>query len=271
MTQIHVRVARCRAFTLAELLVSVAILVVLVLLMARMMGATYDLWQQSESRLDAFREARAALHIISRDLGSVMGAPRPEDNEKVPFLSIRPIASQPGNNQQVYAVIPARNPGKSDLCGVGFFCAWDAAKKAYVLKRYFEDSDAFFTRLQGAGLPNSAATNPTAIFQPNTATLTEELGAYIWDLQIRPFESNSGNLTQKTPPVDYTDTAKLPAFIEIYFKAMSPTVARAVTAQNIQPADWTNPASAVYKNLIHPHAREFTTRIHLRSAKIESP
>ncbi len=69
------RIPHSKAFTLTELLVSMAILSGLILLMFAVVDGTTQTWTKSEQRVDAFREARAALFIISRDLQTMVPAP----------------------------------------------------------------------------------------------------------------------------------------------------------------------------------------------------
>ena len=63
------------AFTLTELLVSMAILSGLIVLLFAVVDGTTKTWNQSEQRVDAFREARAALFVISRDLQTMVPSP----------------------------------------------------------------------------------------------------------------------------------------------------------------------------------------------------
>ncbi len=56
------------AFTLVEILVAVAIVVFLVVVLAQIISSAQAIWKHSEARTDAFRDARAALELMSRDL-----------------------------------------------------------------------------------------------------------------------------------------------------------------------------------------------------------
>src|SRR2546423_13799084 len=59
---------RLAAFTLVEILVAIAIVVFVVLVLAQIISSAQAIWRHSEARTDAFREARAALHLMARDL-----------------------------------------------------------------------------------------------------------------------------------------------------------------------------------------------------------
>ena len=268
-----------RAFTLVEVLIATAIVVFLVAMLAQILSATQGIWRNAEARSDPFRDARAAIELMSRELALAI------PNDKAPVLALENICpAQPGDangpdNQQIYALLPSRNVdtnnsavNKSDICAVGFYCVWDNAKHAYVLRRHFLASDYTFSRMQTAGLPanSTPAVNvyePTA--SPTPPALDEDVAAYVWDLKIVPYEFIGGVLTPTTTyPITYNNS--LPQFLEISFKAMSPQAARKLTAQNIGsdvwfPPDPNNPP-AIYRNQILPVMHQFKTRVRLHDA-----
>jgi uncharacterized protein (TIGR02599 family) len=57
-----------RAFTLVELLVSLAVLTILLLINAQVIGQVQATWSASNARVSQFREARTAFDIITRNL-----------------------------------------------------------------------------------------------------------------------------------------------------------------------------------------------------------
>lgn len=59
---------RHRAFTLVELLVSLAVLTILLLINAQVIGQVQATWSASNARVSQFREARTAFDIITRNL-----------------------------------------------------------------------------------------------------------------------------------------------------------------------------------------------------------
>lgn len=267
--------SRC-GFTLIEILISTAIVVFLVAILAQILSATQGIWRNSEARTDPFRDARAAMELMSRELAVVV------THDKAPVLALENVYSQSGDadgpvhNQQAYALVPKRNVdtnnpavNSSDLCAVGFYCTWDNSRHAYVLRRHFFASDATFTRLQGAGLPGGPGPiNPATVYAPSSPAVLpaqdEDVAAYVWDLKIVPYEFSAGALAPRTYPVTYNST--LPQFIEISFKAMSPQAARQLTTQGIGTGVWFDSASPVYRNQILPHMHQFSTRIKLHDA-----
>lgn len=277
----HAQTDSRRAFTLVEVLIATAIVVFLVAVLAQILSATQGIWRNAEARSDPFRDARAAIELMSRELALAV------PSDRAPVLALDNICpAQPGdvngpNNQQIYALLPARNVdtnnpavNNSDVCAVGFYCVWDNAKHAYILRRHFFASDATFTRLQSAGLPGAPGpVSARNVYAPsNPAVLPaqdEDVAAYVWDLKIVPYEFSGGALTPTTTyPITYNSA--LPQFIEISFKAMSPQAARKLTAQNVGsdvwfPPDPNNPP-AIYSNQILPAMHKFRIRIKLHDA-----
>lgn len=284
------------AFTLVEILVAVAIVVFLVVVLAQIISSAQAIWKHSEARTDAFRDARAALELMSRDLALAL------TNDRAPVLALENVYSDPNDatvgplhNQQIYALIPMRNvgdpptatpgptPARTDLCAIGFYCIWDNNRRAYVLRKHVLQSNPTFTRLQTAfgtptptpppspsPAPTGPPVDPVNVYSPsNPAGMPaedEDVAAYVWDLKVIPYEDNAGTPTPNTTyPVVYRAT--LPQFIEVSFKAFSPQAARQLEAQNIGPEIWFDTTGAIYRNQILPHVQVFSTRIRLQNAR----
>jgi type II secretory pathway pseudopilin PulG len=62
---------RCVAFTLVELLTSIAILLILVGMLTVTFNTASNTWRAAEREVERFQDARAALDLISRDLQQV--------------------------------------------------------------------------------------------------------------------------------------------------------------------------------------------------------
>jgi type II secretory pathway pseudopilin PulG len=258
-------------FTLVEILLSTAIIAFVVVMLGQVLSTTQGIWRRSESRTDPFRDARAAIELMSRELALAV------THDKAPVLALQNIYSQgddategPANNQQAYALLPMKNTNKSDLCTVGYYCRWESSKKAYVLRRHFFASDATFSRLQATGLPAAPGPIPAnKIYAPSSPATNpaqdEEIAAYVWDLKVVPHEYNAGAVApNNTYPISYFKT--LPQFLEISFKAMSPQSANKLTAQGVASKVWFDPSTTVYKNQIMPQMHQFRTRVRLHNA-----
>jgi GxxExxY protein len=146
------------AFSLLELLVAIAVLcILLVILLDIVQGAT-NLWRTSENKVEAYREARAALQIISSDLRHALASTNTNffrrdissypNSTNVAFLATLPLSSQETNSL-------------SDICTVGYFLAYDnkspvsgiTGRHSYNLYRYFVESNETFAKLSDSSGP----------------------------------------------------------------------------------------------------------------------
>ena len=146
------------AFSLLELLVAIAVLcILLVILLDIVQGAT-NLWRTSENKVEAYREARAALQIISSDLRHALASTNTNffrrdissypNSTNVAFLATLPLSSQETNSL-------------SDVCTVCYFLAYDnkspvsgiTGRQSYNLYRYFVESNETFAKLSDSSGP----------------------------------------------------------------------------------------------------------------------
>lgn len=264
-----------RAFTLVELLISVAITALIVVLLGTMFTSIASTASHAHERTDAFREARAALQMMSRELGTVVRTqwePDPFSNpppatqpqprtRPVAYLALKNIYNDPvGSNQQVYGLIAAKNGGPGDLCSVGYYSSWDG--KAYSLRRFFRDSTATYNTIAG----KATYASETDLFTPNPggAQPDDVLAQYVWNVQVKPFASN-GNALSYPYICDASAASAAPpiAALEISFSAISAAAARTMMSVTSNPNDWTNVNTANYQRLIKPHVYQFRTRVEL--------
>jgi type II secretory pathway pseudopilin PulG len=229
-------------FTLAELLIAIAITALLIVILFQVFAATASQWQFSDQRIDAFRDARAAMQRMVQELG------RANINGAAQMLTL----SDPYNDfaKEVYAISPIANTGKSDLCTVGYYCYYDPTTHAYSLKRLFKTSDLTFTSL--------AMSSPdyTTLYQKDSPSADEVAAAYVWDLQIRP--GTGPNV------VSITSAPSTWNWLEVRFKAMSPASGRKIRSSSIDLSTWFNSTSQLYKTYILPYEQQFVSRVTLQ-------
>ena len=166
-----------------ELLVTMSVGVLLIVFLFQLFNASMHAWRQGEDQVETYREARAAMQLMVRDLSqtvqpitaSVYPSPAPAA-PPVPGATppaIAPVlvidqypnpdpARQSGDeiNEEVYCLTTIPNNGASNLCAVGYFCEWkpdfdanSTAPRAYSLMRQY----------LGSGAPANAAANTAAI------------------------------------------------------------------------------------------------------------
>jgi type II secretory pathway pseudopilin PulG len=282
------------AFTLVELLIAVGITAIIVVLLGTMFGSLTSSASRANQRIDAFRDARAALQMIERDLNNLVCTQwQPEAFTNPPpwqpitrpaaYLALQNIFSDPApGNQQLYALVATKNSGQGDVCSVGYYCSWDG--DAYTLRRFFRPSDQTYTTLSSPAptpaLSPRPSPTPTPVYKsetdlykpnpsPSPSPTDQVLARHVWNLKVTAYDAAGNALPypllcdgSATNPISPAGTAR-PAAIEVSFRAMSAEAARTVMTVTSDPKDWMDETQLNYLRLIKPHAYEFRTRIKL--------
>lgn len=143
-----------RGFTLVEIMVATVAFAGMMVLLLTFFDCAAEAWKSSEKRVDVFREARAAMDLIRRDLRGL------EINEELPAY-LNPKSDEvrltallpPEKNGDVFfflttqsRVMQEEGKNRGDLCAVGYYLSyWSdegaAGKGEYHLHRYFKSSD----------------------------------------------------------------------------------------------------------------------------------
>jgi type II secretory pathway pseudopilin PulG len=206
------------SFTLIELMCACTLLSVILLMMVGMQDQMSKAWKNSNRRMDATREARAALRMMSSDLGNLYfrtntwgstmaynpsRSPIPmailNDNARATTLSI-PNA-QPGSVAifalvQRQSSVPNPNAVFDEFCAVGYYIGSGEdvdvngfKRTNYNLYRYFRTG----AQLTPALITYLQAKNPRAsvagIFSPSTND--EILARNACNLQVTVYPANS--------------------------------------------------------------------------------
>ena len=227
------------AFTLVEVLISVAITTIIVVLLFQVFAAAAAQWQTADQRIDTFRDARAAMHIIKRDLSRANVAANSGMLRLTDFFG--------GFAKEAYAITPTANLGKSDLCSVGYYCSWDPGSKTFTLRRAFRDSDAAFNLLKTVDFNALYAKDVTG---------DEALATYVWDLQFKPGIEKDPIDPSTSSPADWR-------WVEVRFKSMSSASARRLRDLPVDIPTWFDATSDLYVKHILPFEQQFVTRVTL--------
>ena len=238
------------AFTLLELLVSMSVLSILILMLFAFFNQATSAWQGCEKKIDTYREARAALYYLRRDLQNMQagGAVAFYINPQSDTVSFSGNASP--NSDKIFFISSVSRDGqdaarsKSDLCSIGYYVAYtnptDAQSSigtgAYNLHRYFKSSDETWADNPATpvtGLLPVLTNTASFLYQPATATRNgdEIIARNVVDFHIKPYRT------------DFTSTSswpinEKPAFFDICLRACNYD-----TARKLQSAqDWTNTA-----------------------------
>lgn len=257
------------AFTLMELIVAMSVTSVLVVLMLQVFSDSTTAWQRNDEKLDTFREARAAVQMISRDLSQII--PTQSTPDKFPILALdhhENTKDEDKVNQEFYALSAVRNKGRGDLCAVGYYCFWDKDKTAFTLRRQITESTTTFSKLQKALLASGPMSGKAAfdlIYErkPDETDVQtfDDMACYVWDLKV------------ELPPVPPSTVAPvwpqgyfskdLPPWIEIRFKALGANATRKLKDHMIKREDWFDDKSTMHQRFILPGEQQFVTRVKL--------
>lgn len=248
-----------------EILVAVAVLSMIVVLLFGLVESATRLWRENENRVDAFREARAALTVISSDLRSMT----PGTNLFSTNLIGSGAAGADTNGLYFLArIAPTAQGGlnKSDLCAVGYFRRWakqndgfgqtnaaDPTKQGYQLFRSFYGSDLTYSNLLNNRPPLGGLQVPEAIGAPRAEILARNILA----LEIECFATNASytNSSQAYMPWVYSTNTPTPQMVEIRITAISDETARKLSGDR---ARWTT-----NDVLVAREARTFVSRVTL--------
>ncbi len=245
-----------QAFTMLELLVAMAIMAVLLVLLLNMVDAATKLWRENENRVDSYREARAALGIISRDLQNTVAAATNTHflANSTAFPQLPGTALQDTNTAGALfflTALPAKaqnaSANRSDVCQVGYFLALDRANvssptRTLNLYRYFRSSDPTFTNLStGSGLFTNVVIGSAD---------TELLARNIVGFTVRPLTLTNNTFVTFTA----SSNTPTPDAVEVTISAINQDAAKRL---DNNATNWTDTNSPI----IRPVLQTFTTRV----------
>jgi len=245
-------------FTLVELLVAMVITSLVVLLISRVLFGAMQLWRHSSQRVETWREARAAIHCMERDLATALPASEAVvgDGVHLPAMLFARHPTTPeedSGNEEIHFLTMLPQGGRASLCAVGYRVVWDGEARCYRLMRRFMPGDAVERLLQaGAGTPAT-----TLYF--GEGSVEEEMAHHVWDLKIRPCADGQ-------PAAAYPDgEVKPPSAVEIRFKAIGAQAVEQLREVEATRQTWTNPDDPLYRRIILPRQQQFLIRARLHA------
>lgn len=241
-------------FTLLELLVAVAVLSILLVILLNIVQGTANLWRNSENKVEAYREARAAMQVISTDLKNILASTNIDffrtnltNSPNLGFLATLPTSSQDANSL-------------SDVCTVGYYRAYGnkspvggtSGRQSYNLYRYFVESNETFTNL----------TNISAsVLDWDSKKTPEILARNVLSFNATYFVTNSSG--GFTPWVQSAITP-MPHVIEIQITAINNERTMRFPARNAS-IEWDNFSANTNASDYIKNTKTFTTRIPLKA------
>ena len=209
-----------RGFTLAELLIATGITAIIVVLLGTMLGSLLNTASRSNQRIDAFREARAALQMMERDFSNLVPTQWNIQTSPLPTPTPSPItrpaayfaldkrwqdtANDPysdpatGNpNRQMFGLIATKSSPPGDMCAVGYYCRWDTQLHAYTLRRFFLDATATFNVFTSAAVTAANYASDSDLYAPSVND--EVLAAYVWNFNVTLYDATGAVINGYDP------------------------------------------------------------------------
>jgi GxxExxY protein len=246
------------AFSLLELLVAVSVLSILLVVLLNIVQGATSLWRGSENKVEAYREARAALQVISSDLRNTLastntnffrtnisGYPNPTN---LTFLATLPLSSQNTNSL-------------GDVCTVGYYLNYDNkspvagnnGRQSYNLYRYFVESNETFAKLTA---------NASTVLEFDSKFPPEILARNIVGFNATYSVTNSsGNFTTWTTQ---NATYPMPNLVEITITAVNNERTMRFGARGAS-GEWDTFSANATSSDYQKNTKTFTTRINLNT------
>lgn len=261
------------AFTLLEVMVAMAIMAILLVLLLNMVDSGAKLWRVNENRVDSYREARAALGIMSRDLQNALAATNSTGQFLLNADAFSHLASvgnlvsdtNQGAGMLFLTALPAKaqdtSSNKSDICQVGYFLAFGKSSSpansplnTMNIYRYILSSDPTFERLTNLSAP---------IFPSDLSTLNPNQ-VELLARNVTRFTARAYTVTNNTfSAFSASPATPLPDLVEISISAINQETGKNLGTDAGDFGTWTSTNTAAYTNIVGPAEQTFTTRIKL--------
>ncbi len=247
-----------RGFTIIELLVATAILVIIAGVLFSIFGKASDAWLSSEATVDRQRSARLTLDMMNRELSEALVTTGSQPNSTIKFF---------GTNTAVYFVAPVPPGGNylSDLAEFGYRFVTNSAgnpiSNIYRYSTYFNtdplQSNAWLD-IRSDGPPFF---NGTSNAFANTFGSTNVLAENILDLEFYYYDTNDftgTNTWNSSSSGILNQLGRLPSVIEVTALIMDSRKALRVPNVSTYPS--------AYTNYVLKYARTNSMAIHLFNA-----
>ena len=241
------------AFSLLELLVAVSVLSILLVVLLNIVQGATSLWRTSENKVEAYREARAALQVISSDLRNILPSTNfaffrtnLTNTPNIGFLTTLPLSSQNATSL-------------GDVCTVGYFLKYDnkssvagaSGRQSYNLYRYFLDSNDTFAKLR---------TSAPTVLEFDSNFPPEILARNLVSFNATYFVTNSSGLTNWTQSL----TTPMPQVVEIKITAVNNERTMRFGARGAS-SEWDTFKNSTNSSDYQKNTKTFTTRINLNT------
>ena len=245
------------AFSILELLVAVSVLSILLVVLLNIVQGATSLWRGSENKVEAYREARAALQVMSSDLRNILPSTNfaffrtnLTNTPNIGFLTTLPLSSQNATSL-------------GDVCTVGYFLKYDnksaltnaLGRQSYNLYRYFVESNETFAKLTNT---------PQDVLNLNTNNF-EILARNVVSFKAACLVTNStGNSTGNFTTWTQNATTPMPHIVEITITAVNNERTMRFGARGAS-GEWDTFSANATSSDYQKNTKTFTTRINLNT------
>jgi len=229
-------------------MVAAAITTLLLLGMTGIFDQSMKAWRLSSRRADAEREIRAALTTIQRDLkGLVVGTNLPfylnstdrnQTGWKVATVLLPPVTHSNFASSRLFflscqnqSAQGVNQPG--DLCGIGYYLAWNNTDRAYHLYRYFRPSADQFNSLTNFFASTTPLPSRTGLFPTNASDEIVAANVVNFRAEVKTVVSNGVGFTTNNV------LTNRPSYIQLELTAYGSEAVRSFNSSN----DWSNPTN----------------------------
>lgn len=237
-----------------EILVAVAVLGMLLVLLLNILQSAAGLWRGVENRTETYREARAAMQVISRDFSGIVASTN---------TNHFPTNVMSGSHLAFFAHLPRSSQNSDslgDVCTVGYFLAYgnkspvagDNGRQSYNLYRYFIESNETFTNLSKGNplFPDfDPSTNRSEILARNVVAFDVSY------LTINGTSTNTWTQSAASP---------MPDLVEVRITAVNNERTMRFDGRDAA-SDWESFANDTNAPDFLKHTKTFTTRLPLPS------
>jgi hypothetical protein len=253
-------------------MVAMAVMSLLLVLLLNMVDSGTKLWRVNENRVDSYREGRAALGIISRDLQNALAATNNPDQfllNATAFTNLTAVGNLVSDTSQgaalfFLAALPSKAQdtasNKSDVCQVGYFMAFGKSSSAsnspintLNIYRYILSSDPTFARLTNSSQPlfpsDLSTSDPKVELLARNVTRFTASAYTLTNNRLTPFSASAG-----TP---------LPDLVEVSITAINQEAGKKLGNTSADFPAWTSTNGPSYIHIAAPVEQTFTTRIKL--------
>lgn len=249
---------RVQGFTLAELLLALAISSVLIVLLVHVVSAALNVWEQGRNQIDTLATARQALSRIADEIKGAIASPSPnqiEFSENLPTLQISPAPVQQ-TSENVFFVAPYPNSASGDLCVI----AYRHNKETHTLQRAFVDS-------QNAWSAGTSARYRSAGYTFN-ASDWRTIANGVLEFEIQSYSQADLDNPPPSPSPTPADWNSVTGVAPVLGNTPREVVIRmkVIDERALAKVVGLSPGNPVYDRIVNRAAREFTTSVLLPAA-----